>query len=498
MKEAKRARRRTPARRSAAKADSESVAQETGGGSLPAQAVVIIHGMGEQRPMDTLRGFVRAVWSTDLGLTDPWPGKRTTDPETGRQINRSWIVPDRRTGSHELRRITTPGMKDGERRTDFYEIYWADLIREAPLRRLIDWLKSLLLRPWSQVPADAVGLYVMAWVVLAIGVLPTLAMWIMGAFGGHFLGLPNWVWAVAAWLVSFAVSSYLLPYLGDVAHYVQATPDTVSKRAAVRQRGFELLGELNEDPTYDRIVLVGHSLGSVIAYDLLQILWAEFGPSHRNPRGDKAVVDALKAIGGYALPLGKTGVAGTPIAGDAARTAYRKLQWNLYKLLRVAADADEKPWKFSDFITLGSPLTHAEFLIARNEQALGRAFEERLFSSCPPISDKEQEATIIYKADRKWHAHHASVFAATRWTNIYDLGNLWWSGDPFSGEVGGIFGAGIRDVQVTLTSAFLGLRSRAFTHTFYWTDLENGAEAPPHIAALRDAVDLKRSEEDVP
>jgi hypothetical protein len=30
--------------------------------AYPKQAVVVIHGMGEQRPMDTLRGFVRTVW----------------------------------------------------------------------------------------------------------------------------------------------------------------------------------------------------------------------------------------------------------------------------------------------------------------------------------------------------------------------------------------------------------------------------------------------------
>jgi hypothetical protein len=26
------------------------------------QAIVAIHGMGEQRPMDTIKAFVRAVW----------------------------------------------------------------------------------------------------------------------------------------------------------------------------------------------------------------------------------------------------------------------------------------------------------------------------------------------------------------------------------------------------------------------------------------------------
>jgi hypothetical protein len=35
--------------------------------ALPAikQAVVIIHGMGGQRPMDTIKDFVKAVWQTD-------------------------------------------------------------------------------------------------------------------------------------------------------------------------------------------------------------------------------------------------------------------------------------------------------------------------------------------------------------------------------------------------------------------------------------------------
>lgn len=498
MNEERTPRRKAPTRtaaRASARAPARARAEaEAEAGPPPSQAVVIIHGMGEQRPMDTIRGFVRAVWSTDLGLTDPWPGKRTTDPDTGREINRSWIVPDRRTGSHELRRITTPGMKGSERRTDFYELYWADLMRRTPLRRLLGWLGGLLLRPWSQVPGDAVGLYLMAWAAVAIGVLPTAALWWTGAFGGHVLGLPNWAWAAAAWLVSLAVSALVLPYLGDVADYVRATPDTVRRRAAVRRRGLELLSTLNADPAYDRIVLVGHSLGSVIAYDLLQILWAECGPSHRNPRPGKAIADALKGIGTYALPLGANGAAGKPLGTPEELARYRRLQWRLFTLLRSTAGAAEKPWKISDFVTVGSPLTHAGFLIARDERAFARAVEERLFATCPPTSDKEREPTIVYKAQ---HAHHASVFAATRWTNIHDRGNSWCTGDPFSGPVRGIFGPGVADRNVRLRSTFWRFRSRLFTHTFYWADAADVArgEAPHHIAVLREALDLRRSQE---
>ena len=31
-------------------------------------AVVVIHGMGEQKPMQTLRGFVESVWQHDRNL----------------------------------------------------------------------------------------------------------------------------------------------------------------------------------------------------------------------------------------------------------------------------------------------------------------------------------------------------------------------------------------------------------------------------------------------
>src|SRR5215472_15668723 len=61
------------------------------------QAVVVIHGMGEQRPMDTIKSFVQAVWESDPVITAnglPHPGQ-------------VWNKPDPRTGSLELRRITT-------------------------------------------------------------------------------------------------------------------------------------------------------------------------------------------------------------------------------------------------------------------------------------------------------------------------------------------------------------------------------------------------------
>src|SRR5215831_17568368 len=90
--------------------------------NFPKQAIIVIHGMGEQMPMDTIRGFVRAVWETETGLADP---KMPNETEV-------WSKPDARTGSLELRRITTRESIPDQAfpagaRTDFYELYWADL-----------------------------------------------------------------------------------------------------------------------------------------------------------------------------------------------------------------------------------------------------------------------------------------------------------------------------------------------------------------------------------
>src|SRR5262249_60581956 len=86
------------------------------------QAVVVVHGMGEQRPMDTIKAFVKAVWEIDEVIT----ANKLPHP------TQVWSKPDVRTGSLELRRITTresipsASFPHGVR-TDFYQLYRAHL-----------------------------------------------------------------------------------------------------------------------------------------------------------------------------------------------------------------------------------------------------------------------------------------------------------------------------------------------------------------------------------
>jgi alpha-beta hydrolase superfamily lysophospholipase len=74
-----------------------------------------------------------------------------------------------------------------------------------------------------------------------------------------------------------------LTIAGDAAHYLDTIPENIVIRHEIRRDGIELLRKLHmvgRDPSddntefidkpYDRVVVIGHSLGSAIAYDVLK------------------------------------------------------------------------------------------------------------------------------------------------------------------------------------------------------------------------------------
>ena len=66
-----------------------------------------------------------------------------------------------------------------------------------------------------------------------------------------------------------------LAYLGDAARYL-SNPQNVMVREQIRADGVDLLRALHNQGDYERIIVVGHSLGSVIAYDIVGYLWHEY------------------------------------------------------------------------------------------------------------------------------------------------------------------------------------------------------------------------------
>ncbi|HEX7186548.1 MAG TPA: hypothetical protein VF756_32305 [Thermoanaerobaculia bacterium] len=88
-----------------------------------------------------------------------------------------------------------------------------------------------------------------------------------------------WVWAALISLSAFA-RSFLIQYLGDVAAYV--SPHKLDRFNEIRERiraevfktACALYAARSSEgtPEYDQVALVGHSLGSVVAYDTLNYL----------------------------------------------------------------------------------------------------------------------------------------------------------------------------------------------------------------------------------
>jgi hypothetical protein len=128
------------------------------------QAILVIHGMGEQIPLETMRSFVETVYQRDPTLG----AKQIDDPELGR-VNQVWTIPDTAAGSAELRKISTqPRSLDGLR-SDFYEFYWADIMQGTPVEAVFGWIRGLILRtPWAVPPSVRIWITFLALWGLAI------------------------------------------------------------------------------------------------------------------------------------------------------------------------------------------------------------------------------------------------------------------------------------------------------------------------------------------
>ena len=173
----------------------------------------------------------------------------------------------------------------------------------------------------------------------------------------------------------------------------------------------------------------------------------------------------------------------------------------------AAADAR---WLITDLITVGSPLGYAEFLMAKSRDDLCQRQKDREYPTIPPL---REELDPIYRADaeragfpidpkqpkllafpfgqRKWQLHHASPFAAVRWTNIHDPACLIAFGDLISSPVGPAFGPAAIDINLKELRG----QSWHFTHTKYWSQPPKPpAKTPIHIVQLRKALDLGGTE----
>ena len=443
------------------------------------QAVVVIHGVGNQRPMDTLRPFVDAVLNVDPACDH--------DPKY-------YSTPENLSGTFELRRLQS---RNSRPRTDYFELYWQHLVPTATWQRIYAWLTLLLSRRPSDVPPSLHILWKFSWgiaVAVIILLVMTIVAWLLPASWAPPTWLAKWSGLpLGLSVVLLLIQGLILNYVGDAAIYLSPEPRNIQARQAVREAGVSLIERLHQGEetghTYDRIVIVGHSLGSVIGYDMLTYAWPRFNESHERP--ERPTRESLQEAEVAAKNLWKTAS-----QADDQGLLQAKQEWaRTTRRLWLEQRINRFPWLVTDFITLGSPLAHSLMLLARNKAEFNRKKVQRELPTSPPQLEKGRSFSYPkgYKLDdgsqrTTFALHHAAVFAVVRWTNLFFPARFILKGDLIGGAVGDALGPGIIDVPVRTET-----RGGWLVHTCYWQPHKlDRDDSRSSITRLVAALDIAR------
>jgi len=470
------------------------------------QAVVVVHGMGEQRPVETLNAFSEVICRE--AEFHSRPVKFQGDFE-----GRLHIVEARKKDEPAS---ATLGF---DVQTDIYEYHWAHLMQGNRLDDLWPTFRRIML-PATSIPQLVGAVSLLAVVVGAAGLLlfpqawmPSGAGWVLGAlaigalvaFGATELPrVPSGLWGlwIVIWIATFALAwgfvsipgfstwfgvppwaqiaagsvsalvivtyaiSRLLPgwlvkYLVDVVRYLDTSPRSFAARREIRAGMVDLLRSLQDSGDYDRIVVTGHSLGSYIAYDAITYLWATTSQGRASLAPED--LDHLEAEA-------------SALAADPTRSpeAYRRAQRELWLAMREKGH----PWLISDFVSFGSPMNFADQIYTTNTAEFEERKKRRELQSCPPqgetIDPDDQQWPPEYRPqanghdeffsyvthDKRrredgtryvWHTrriHEAAAFAPVRWTNMWYPARLHFFGDWFGGGLRRLYGPGISDIAL--------------------------------------------------
>lgn len=381
-------------------------------------AVVLLHGIGEQRPMATLRSFVESVFG------------------------KSWYSkPDRLSELFEVRRL---GVKFEDSNVHCYELYWAHHMTSSTATHIIKWLMRLRQIPCAELKKMALysGKRKRFYTTIRM-VFPLLCVAIIGVLVVIYL-IENKDW-FKDYLVSIGFGAFVLGKLirwgwewafgrmvevvGDAARYLDSSPPNVEIRQKIRTECVQFLRKLNEadDPDYSRIVVIGHSLGSVIAYDALKLLWAESKQHATIPATDEIQKHLDRLYG-------------NPPDNLAQQALFEELQVRK-GCIKEFFSVKGRRWKISDFVTVGSPLVHAPVLLTTSLDEFDDLKKQRELPTCPP--EKDWNGKYCGWSDASgFKFHHAAVFAPVKWTNFF------FPSDPIGGAIKQIFGMGIDDIKL--------------------------------------------------
>jgi hypothetical protein len=224
--------------------------------------VVIVHGMGEKRPMETLDDFAKTALR-------PYSAQ-------GEKIWDYQPLPAEIADSYEARRFDSA-------QAEIYEYHWSYLMTANKYAGAMPVALRLILRRPSNVPDALLGLWRRVWTVLVAILLTIPALFVTG----YALNTD-----VPVWIIGLITSAVVLVFwfglyrmaakalvnstttsLVDSARYLDPSPYSYASRRAIRGGLVDLLQSL--DGRYSRIVVVGHGVGTYVSYDALTALWAK-------------------------------------------------------------------------------------------------------------------------------------------------------------------------------------------------------------------------------
>ncbi|MEW6088120.1 MAG: hypothetical protein AB1498_07425 [bacterium] len=259
-------------------------------------AFLIIHGIGEQNPYETLDSFVRPFWS--LLEKENMPRKVTCLHKCEKR--KGWIE---NYVSLKLDQSGTP--------IDFFEHYWANIPqRRVNLQEIFDWLittsdgagkfyeeNNKLAAKYEELGVKAFknGKFEKYWYLRHMGVFLRLLSFIKITRISYLDPVIN--------LFLNEAKQVLISYLGDVVAYTST--DIKSKTFEIRKQildgAVEHLKLLLKDERYGQIIVAGHSLGSVIGYDCLNRINLQMNVDP----GMKANAGKIKGFVTFGSPLDK-------------------------------------------------------------------------------------------------------------------------------------------------------------------------------------------------
>lgn len=233
-------------------------------------ALFVVHGIGQQNSFDTLDGFVRTLAevlkeTNENSKLTVWHRLCLWD---GQRVNYVSLIKD----------------DDVSTAIDVYEYYWAhEAQRKIVIGEVFDWLveTSEGARKFYEDNIQLVETYELEGVDAFGADRKFKKYWYMKYAGFGFkiarlltkIRIPNPIAKIAASVLIAAATPSIVGYVGDVALYTAT--DRKSRHYPVRQA--ILGGAVNilknlllcDDPIYSRVIVVGHSLGSVIGFDAL-------------------------------------------------------------------------------------------------------------------------------------------------------------------------------------------------------------------------------------